>query len=187
MTQRDEGVSQFDWSSSGERIVIASRNPTEEENEYLTQRREENGPIETTRLQHKRDGEGWLDSVTTYLFVVDIDTCETTKLEAAYGAGSLQSLYGLQPKWGPSDRIAFLSSRVEWPDDSHVMDVCTIDPDGADLHVVTNNDLQASSPRWSPEGERLAFNAGIRRTGTTRRRCTSPTWNQEHTNQCLRH
>ncbi|WP_238392184.1 S9 family peptidase [Halorussus amylolyticus] len=55
------------------------------------------------------------------------------------------------------DRIAFLSNRTDRPDDTHVMDVYTVAPDGSDLRKVTDSDLTASRLRWHPDGSRLAF------------------------------
>lgn len=69
ITDFDEGVREFDWGPEGERLVFSARDPTEEQNSYLERRRQEDGPIEVTRLQHKRDGAGWLEDVTTYLLV----------------------------------------------------------------------------------------------------------------------
>ena len=69
VTERDEGVRDFDWGPDGEQVIVSARDPTDEEQEYLDQRRDD-GPIETERLQHKYDGAGWLDTVTTYLFEI---------------------------------------------------------------------------------------------------------------------
>ena len=83
ITDREEGVNEFDWGPEGERIVVAARDPTEAERERLEARREGEAPIETERLQHKFDGAGWLDTVTTYLFVVTIESRAERRLEAA--------------------------------------------------------------------------------------------------------
>ncbi|PSP70691.1 S9 family peptidase, partial [Halobacteriales archaeon QH_8_67_27] len=83
VTDCQEGVREFDWGPDGERVVVSARDLTDEEREYLDQRRD-GGPIETERLQHKFDGAGWLDTVTTYLFVVDIETLEERRLDGAY-------------------------------------------------------------------------------------------------------
>lgn len=151
-----EGVSQFDWSPSGDRLVVAARDPTADQREYLRSLREEDGPVVTERLQHKADGHGWLDDVTTYLFVVDAVTREARRLEDAYGGGALQSFFGLDPTWG-IDRIAFLSNRTEEPDDSGAMDVYTIHPDGTKLERHTDGNLLSRGLAWDGSGDRLAF------------------------------
>ncbi|MDY6764401.1 MAG: S9 family peptidase [Halobacteria archaeon] len=156
VTDFDEGAREFDWSPDSKRIAVSARDPTEEQKEYLESRRDD-GPIVVERLQHKFDGAGWLDDVKTYLFVVDLETREKTRLDDAYGGGIFEARRGLQPAWGPNDRIAFLSNRTENPDDSYVMDVYTITPEGNDLEKVTNSDVSASSMRWSPSGDKIAF------------------------------
>ncbi len=156
VTDRDEGVREFDWSPDGERLVVSARDPTDEEKEYLDERKDD-GPIVTERLQHKLDGAGYLDTVTTYLFVVDLDSGEEQRLDDAYGGGAFEALTGLDPQWGPDGRIAFLSCRTERPDDTLVRDVYTIRPDGSDLAKLTDSELSVAAPRWGPDGERLAF------------------------------
>ena len=160
ITDREEGVREFDWGPDGERVVISARDPTDEEREYLDARREEDGPIVTERLQHKWNGKGWLDTVTTYLFVVDLDTREERRLDDAYGSGAVEAFAGLQPAWNPhGERIAFVSNRTDRPDDSTVMDVYTISSDGSGLDRLTDGDVRASGLEWGPDGERLAFAA----------------------------
>lgn len=159
ITDRDEGVREFDWGPDGERIVVSARDPTEEQEAMLEQRRDD-GPIEIERLQHKADGQGWLDDVRSYLFVVDVETGKSERLDDAYGEGAREPLFGLQPAWAPGNRIAFTSNRTDRPDDSGVMDLYTIDPDGRNLRKLTDSTLRTHAYTWSPDGERIAFVAG---------------------------
>ncbi|WP_115864881.1 S9 family peptidase [Halorussus litoreus] len=164
LTTFEEGARGYDWGPDGDRLVVAARDPDDEQRDYLRARREDDAPVETERLQHKYDGTGWLDDVRTYLFVVEYDSRETIRLDDAYGGGAREPMTGLNPAWSPAPvagaedhRIAFLSNRTDRPDDNYVMDVYTVAPDGSDLRKLTNSDLTASRLRWHPAGDRLAF------------------------------
>ncbi|MFC7070765.1 S9 family peptidase [Halobaculum lipolyticum] len=159
LTDFEEGAEEFDWSPDGDRLVVAARDPTDTERAYLDGR-EDGKPVETERLQHKLDGVGFTDTVRTYLHVVDAATGDAERLDDTYGAGAYQGLSGLQPDWGAGDRIAFTSCREENPDDTLVRDVFTVAPDGTGLRKLTDGDLSANAPTWSPDGERLAFLGG---------------------------
>ena len=158
VTERDEGVAGFDWSPDGDRLVIESRDPTDEESAYLDQVREEGGPIETTRLQHKVNGAGWTDDVTRYLFVVDLDDSESDprRLDDAYGGGAFEDLAGMDPTWGEGGRIAFTSCRLDRPDDTTVRDLYAVSPDRGDAERLTDGDLSHGAPAWRPDGDGIA-------------------------------
>jgi len=160
VTDREHGVSGFDWGPAGERVVVAAEDPTDDQAEYREQVKDD-GPVETERLQHKYDGKGWLDEVRTYLFVVDVETRESQRLDEAYGRGVGSLMGGLDPAWSPDgDRIAFRSYRGEDPDDTYEQDLYLIDPDGETLERVTDGGRTTAALEWSPGGDRLAFRAG---------------------------
>ncbi|WP_254544464.1 S9 family peptidase [Halomarina pelagica] len=145
VTEREEGVDEFDWSPDGGRLVVAARDPTDEEREYLD-RLDDGGPVEVERLQHKYDGAGWLDAVRTYLFVVDLETREETRLDATgFEPGLGEEQAGRQPRWGPTDRIAFLGYEGERPDDTAERDVYLIDPDGENRERLTEGGIANDS------------------------------------------
>ncbi|PSP74121.1 S9 family peptidase [Halobacteriales archaeon QS_3_64_16] len=161
VTDREEGVNEFDWGPESERIVVSARDPTDEEREHLEARREGEAPIETERLQHKFDGAGWLDTVTTYLFVIDVETRDKRRLDDAYGSGAYESITGLQPTWVSETEIAFLSNPLENPDDSAVMDLYLADAESGAVERITDGDLTVGTIEAAPaESEtRLAFGA----------------------------
>lgn len=158
LTSFEEGVRDFDWGPDGDRLVVAARDPTDEEAEEL-ERRRDGGPIVTERLQHVADGDGYLDTVSTHLFVVDLADGSERRLDVPVEEGAMLATWGLGPlpRWGPGGEIAFVGTVADEPDDTYVVDVFVVDPESGDTEQVTDGDLTAVHPRWSPDGRTLAF------------------------------
>ncbi|WP_227132792.1 S9 family peptidase [Halorubellus salinus] len=161
VTTREHGISAFDWGPEGERVVVAALDPTDDQAEYLEER-EDGGPIEVERTQHKANGHGWTNEAKTYLFVVDVDDREAERLDEAYASGAASALSGdaMTPYWGDEDRIAFASYQREDADDTWAMDVHTIASDGSDHRVLTDGTVRAGVAGWHADGEHLAYTVG---------------------------
>jgi len=75
---------------------------------------------------------------------------------------SLRQVFDLQwasdPQVAPEGaRVAFVHDSFDIMKDSVRQTIWLINTDGTDLHPLTDPDLDASSPRWSPSGDRLLY------------------------------
>ncbi|MFD1645795.1 alpha/beta hydrolase family protein [Haloarchaeobius litoreus] len=159
VTEFDEGVAEFDWGPDGERLVVSARDPSERAEADAEAR--EDGPVktETERLQHVHEGQGFLDEVATYLFVVDVETGEQRRLDHT-GTATAAAAQGLGPAWSPDgDCIAFVANQRADADDSNARDLHSIAPDGDDHVVHTDGGVSAGRGAWDDAGDRLAFAA----------------------------
>ena len=125
ITEVRQGVSSYDWSPDGGRLVLSIKDPKPEdvesdEAESEEDESEENAkkakkpdtppPWVVTRRQFKQDYVGYLDSRRTHLFVFDVASKELRQLTAG-------DYDDAQPTWsGDGTRLAFTSNRSEDPD-----------------------------------------------------------------------
>jgi dipeptidyl aminopeptidase/acylaminoacyl peptidase len=153
LTRRKEGVDAFDWSPDGSRIVIESRDPSAEQDAYLKSIRDKKkpGPWVLTRVQHKHDGDGFLDDVPHHLFLVTVADRVETRLTAGPASET-------DPVWSPDGHaILFSSNRTGDADQNGRVDLWLIDPDTGAVRRLTRGDVRAGNPVFSPDGREIAF------------------------------
>jgi dipeptidyl aminopeptidase/acylaminoacyl peptidase len=155
LTSLLNGVSAFQWSPDGKRLVCISHS----------------GPSDTAKsasdvrhykhLTYKSNDAGWFNDKRAHLWVVD----------AASGAAKQitdgEEWNDTDPQWSPDSRsIAFVSDRTGKAfDESRNTDVWVIDASGGPLTKVSTLEEPDSQPRWSPDGRTIAFVAATEERG----------------------
>ena len=145
LTNLDNGVSTFEWSPDGARFVCLTRtgpapSKTSDVRHYL-------------HINYKFNDTGFFDEKRSHLVVVDLKTA--TPRQVTDG----DDWNDTDPRWSPdSSRIAFVSDRSGKEFDfSHNTDVWTIPAAGGLPTRISDHAGPDRSPRWSPDGRRIAF------------------------------
>ncbi len=155
LTYAEEGVASFCWSPDGTEIAYAARAPKAGEKEYLKAIREDDGPLVVRRVQHKMDGEGYLDEVKTQIFIARVDTRQARQLTDAPFDCRL-------PSFTPDgSMIGFVANCTGDADQNRRWDVFLAQSDGSGLKRLTFGDVNAAlaeqPPAFSRDGTKAAF------------------------------
>ena len=152
LTEYDGGVSAFAWSPDAAQLAVIASDPDPEDSD---DREAAPQPIVITRLQFKRDGQGYLTDRHRHLHVFDVSTKASLQItEGPYDASS--------PVWTPDgSHVAFVSNRSEEPDSNANTDIFLTEPvSGAPLKKLTTSEGSDNSPSFSPDGKLITYVAG---------------------------
>ena len=145
------GASAFQWSPDGARLVVVGRS----------------GPSDTakspsdvrhyTHANYKFNDSGWFDDKRTHLWVYDMASGSATQITSG------DDWNDSDPQWSPDSRkIAFVSDRTGKAfDGGHNTDVWVIDANGGPLTKISDHASGDNSPRWSPDGQAIAFLSSV--------------------------
>jgi len=156
LTNVKQGVSGYEWSPDGKKLLLLIRDPKPYE---LTEDKaddKEPRPFVVDRLQFKRDYAGYLDRYRTHLYVY---TPNSDNAPIQITSGDFDDS---QPAWSPDGKsIAFVSNRTEEPDGNPNSDIWLVAADNTDkgstLLQLTTNTREDNSPIWSPDGKTIAY------------------------------
>ncbi|MBI3401566.1 MAG: S9 family peptidase [Acidobacteria bacterium] len=154
VTNLDNGVSGFLWSPDGTKLVVISRSGPSDNAK---------SPSDVRHYLHanyKFNDSGWFDDKKTHIWIADVATGRSVQVTSG------DDWNDADPQWSPdSRRIAFVSDRTGKAfDESHNTDVWVVNADGATggaLTKISDHATGDNSPRWSPDGQTIAFISAV--------------------------
>jgi dipeptidyl aminopeptidase/acylaminoacyl peptidase len=157
LTKMKNGVSAFQWSPDGTRLVCVSRSGP---SDAVPPADRKSDVRHYTHIQYKFNDTGWFDDKRSHLWVVDVKSGNASQITKG------DDWNDTDPQWSPDGtRIAFVSNRTSHEyDGDHNSDVWVIPAGGGELIKISDHAFEDTSPRWSPDGARIVF------AGQTKRR-----------------
>jgi len=157
LTEFKSGVSSFDWSPDSSRLVIVSTDPDPDDtdDEKAGDAEKAPKPIVVTRLQFKRDGQGYLNDLRSHVYVFDVASKKSEQItNGPYDDRS--------PVWSPDGQtIAFVSNRTPEPDANDNTDIFVVAAKpGQTPRALTTSPGADSGPAFTPDGKFVVYEAG---------------------------
>jgi dipeptidyl aminopeptidase/acylaminoacyl peptidase len=155
LTKIKTGVRSFVWSPDSTRLAFITKDakPEEQSEKDKDDKKKKSDVIVVNRLQHKRDGGGYLDNRHNHIWLMPVTGGEPKKLtDGQYDEGNIS--------FSPDEKeIIFSSNRTENPDANKNTDIWALDIASGKIRQLTTNRGGDSNPRWSHNGSYIAYTA----------------------------
>jgi dipeptidyl aminopeptidase/acylaminoacyl peptidase len=149
LTEIKGGVNDYAWSPDSKKLLLTVTDAEPEDSSKIKTTK----PFVINRYQYKQDVEGYRYKKThTHLYLFDVATKKMDTLtRGMYDENNAV--------WKPDgSAIAFVSNRTADPDKNENSDIYVIDAKtGATLRALTDWKGSDGSPRWSPDGNWIAY------------------------------
>jgi len=155
LTDFKGGVSAFAWSPDSTRLAVISSDPDPDAEAREQNKDKAPKPIVVTRLQFKRDGEGFLNDLRGHVYVFDVAAKSTIQLtKGPYDDNN--------PVWAPDGQsIAFVSNRSAQPDSNFNTDIFVVPAkSNGEPRRVTSSEAAENSPVFTRDGQSIIYSLG---------------------------
>ncbi len=152
ITFTPQGVSDFSWSPSGDKLVAVTGPP---KNDKSIHSESNDSSVASTQV-HRPNTES-PTKPKRGLVIIDTTTGEMKRLDKAldYSDHYRDWYRRMSPKWGSNGRILYSATpKPASPD--NVRDIFSIDPDTGEVRKHTDSSSTYLFPEWSPDGSRFS-------------------------------
>src|SRR5262245_7001446 len=154
ITDYKTGASALAWSPDSSKLALLVSDPDPNE-QTGSDADKKPRPHVITRLQFKRDGDGYLDTIKRHIHVFDIASKTDVQVTSdRWDDGA--------PVWSPDGRLlAFSANRTDNPDGNDNSDILVVEPSkGGAVRKLTAWQGSDGSPVFSPDGKSIAYLQG---------------------------
>jgi dipeptidyl aminopeptidase/acylaminoacyl peptidase len=150
LTDLPGGITDVSWSpDSGSLAFVSDVDPDllhDDHNPKIDPRVQE-----VHRIRYRADGVGWRGEAFRHVFVVNIESGETSQITDGEGEDSA-------PSWSPDgSRIAFVSDRGDDREISNSTAVYSVGVSGGDIDPISDGLNSVAAFAWSPDGEAIVM------------------------------